>query len=133
VASYKVIGFNKASGSITISFAENMAPISVDIPLNEMGVYITGDELDSYIQGFIPTWHLERVNKITAGIPNESDIEALVELPESTEEIRLEESPEVTANIAMWQQLETERQIAKVLVKFGLLAEDPTVINMSTL
>jgi hypothetical protein len=40
---------------------------------------------------------------------------------------------EVNANLNMWQQIETEKQIAKVLVKFGILTENPTIIQTSTL
>jgi hypothetical protein len=135
MATYKIIGFDKTNGSITVSFDENMAPLNVDVPLNDQGAYITGTELDTYIQGFIPTWHLDRISKIAAGVSNESAIEALVEAVPSVE-IPLEgteASVIADGNIAMWQQLETEKQIAKALVKFGVLAEDPTIIQTSTL
>lgn len=125
MTNYKVTKFNKISGSLTVVFDEKMAPLNIDIPLNDDGNYIMGDELDLYIKGFIPTWHLERINKISAGIPNESDIEALVE--QSTEASLEEPLPTDAPTIAdEWQQQEVEKQIAKTLIKFGVLTEDPT-------
>ena len=131
---YKIIGFDKTSGVLTISFADNMAPIGIDVPLDDAGLYITGQELDTYVQGFIPTWHLERINKISAGIANESEIEALVEvLPTVEQTVTSEQQTQTDENIAMWTQLEQERQIAKILVKFGLLEQDPTQISTTSL
>lgn len=131
MANYKIVGFDKSSGVITVSFDNNMAPLGIDVPLNEQGLYITGTELDTYIQGFIPTWHLERINKIAAGIPNETQIAALVEIT-SQNEAQLNEI-EINNNVVHWAEIEAEKQIAKVLVKFGLLTEDLTQINQTTL
>lgn len=36
-------------------------------------------------------------------------------------------------NAAMWQQIELEQKIAKALVKFGVLQEDPTDISITKL
>jgi len=135
MANYKIIGFEKTTGLITINFDPNMAPLTIEVPLNEQNNYITGIELDTYIQGFVPTWHLDRINKIANGISNEADIEALVEVLPFTEPSAEEDitTSEVNANLNMWQQIETEKQIAKVLVKFGILTENPTIIQTSTL
>jgi len=135
MANYKIIGFEKTTGVIIISFDPNMAPLTIEVPLNEENNYITGTELDTYIQGFVPTWYLDRINKIANGISNEADIQALVEVTPPTEPISEEEikTSEVNANLDMWQQIETEKQIAKVLVKFGLLAEDPTAFKVTQL
>lgn len=134
MTTYKIIGFDKTTGVISIQFDEKMAPLSIDVPLNEQGLYITGDELDQYIKGFIPTWHLERVSKIAAGIPNAPEIEALVEPPEPVEISEAATQQVATdMNVEMWQQHEMESQIAKILMKFGVLQEDPTSINVTTL
>lgn len=133
MVNYKIIGFDKTIGSIVVSFDEKMAPLAIDVPLNEEGLYITGEELDTYIKGFIPTWHLDRVAKISAGVANENEIEALVQPVVQDGVSLLSGTPEVDANIAMWQQLETEKTIAKALVKFGVLQSDPTEIQTTTL
>ena len=36
-------------------------------------------------------------------------------------------------NLAMWQQIELEQKIAKALVKFGVLQEDPTAVAVTSL
>lgn len=132
MAAYKIISFDKSSGAIAVSFDDKMAPISIDVPLDENGLYITGDELDTYIQGFIPTWHLDRVNRIAAGVPNESDIEALV-TPVVVEELALQDVKQIDDGLRMWQEFEAEKQIARVLLKFGVIQEDPTKIPVATL
>lgn len=127
---YKIIGFSKDTGSLVIKFDPNMAPISVDVPLDEQGSYIVGEALDTYIKGFLPVWHLERIAKIKNGVPNEGQLESLIEedtFPAPASTI----SEEEIANQKMWEQLEFERRVAKALVKFGVLAEDPTIIPVS--
>ena len=127
MAAYKIIGFSKETGAITVLFDEKMAPLSIDVPLNEDGLYITGGELDTFIKGFIPTWHLERVNKIAAGIANDGDIEALVEKLPVVEVSPEQPTPGVSTDVDQWQQQETEKLIAHALVKFGLLKEIPAL------
>lgn len=124
---YKIVAFDKQTGSLSIIFDERMAPLNVDIPLDEQGNYITGEELNTYINGFIPTWHLDRVSKIASGIPNEAAIEALVEpiIPvDATDPVQ---AAQVINDTLTWQQEESEKQIAKVLVKYGLITEDQVV------
>jgi hypothetical protein len=134
MTTYKIIGFDKTTGVISIQFDEKMAPLAIDVPLTDQGLYITGEELNQYIEGFIPTWHLDRFNKIASGIPNEAAIESLVEPPAPVEISEVATQQVVTdMNIEMWQQHEMESQIAKILVKFGVLQEDPTAINVTTL
>jgi hypothetical protein len=130
---YKIISFDSSNGSIVIKFSENMSPVSVDLPLNENGLYITGEELDEYLKGFIPTWHIERLARIQAGVANASDIEALVETePEETtaQEILTEQD---IANAQMWGQIEFEKQLGAALVKFGLLESNPSTIPVANI
>lgn len=127
MTTYKIIDFNKAQGSVIVRFADNMAPLNIDVPLTENGTYITGAELDEYIKGFIPTWHLDRINQIAAGVSNEAQIEALVQ-PETinTEINNQSETNQIAQSLENWQQIQAEKVIAKALVKFGLLQSDPT-------
>lgn len=86
MATYSIIGFNKDMGQLLVRFHPDMSPVAVDVPI-ENGQYITGSALDAYIQGFIPVWHIERLETIKSGISNEASIEALVTpepAPEST-------------------------------------------------
>lgn len=126
---YKVIAFDKGIGNITVSYDDDFAPVSIDVPIGDDGLYLTGQALDDYIKGFIPTWHLERIAKIAAGIPNSAEIEALVEVPPAPTPAE----EEAAANAAMWAELQREKEIARALVKFGVLEKDPTEINTTIL
>lgn len=78
---YQIISFDKKNGSIQVLFLnnnENVGIWNIDIPLNDDGNYITGEELEQRIMSQYPSWVIERNNKIFAGIPNEAEIEALV-------------------------------------------------------
>jgi len=75
---YTITNFDAATAQITMQVA-NLAPIVVDLPIDEQGNLPTGTDLDLYLSGFIPTWHLDRLNRIAAGINNASDIQALVQ------------------------------------------------------
>ena len=126
---YKILNFNEATGQLTIDFAVGMSPLIVDVPI-ENGLYITGASLDEYIKGFIPTWHLERVAQINAGVPNSSELKALESTPQEAQlpTVLTEAQQRQKENDAMWAQVKFEQNVAKALIKFGVLAEDPTVI-----
>jgi hypothetical protein len=131
---YKIVGFNEISGSLLVKFAENMQPFAVDVPLNAEGLYITGQELEQYIEGFAPTDFINRNSQIAAGIANASDIQALVvEDTQQTDDLPVVLTPEEIANQQMWRDLQFKKTIAKVLVEFGVLATDPTEIPVSNL
>ena len=132
MASYKVLEFNKNSGQLIIEFAVGVTPLAVDVPIKN-GLFITGAELDEYVQGFIPTWHLERQVQLNAGIPNASALEQLVETQSEVElpTVLTPEQEQAIENEAMWAQVEFERKVAAVLIKFGVLTSDPTNIPVS--
>ena len=87
---YKIIAFNEATGHITIRFAD-FAPINVELPIDENGNLPVGTELDQYLVGFIPTWHLARQERLANGISNANEIASLVE-PEPVIEPTLEQT-----------------------------------------
>lgn len=127
MTTYKIIGFDKSNGVLSVKFADNMAALTIDVPINEQGEYITGEELNSYIQGFIPTWHLDRVNKIAAGIPNESAIESLVQAQPAVETAPTpQQEIQSLETVGEWQQQQAEDQIVGVLVKLGLVPQGST-------
>lgn len=134
MAHYKVLSFDKYSGSLTIQFAENVPPLNVDVPINETGLFMTGQELDQYIQGFVPTWHIDRLEKLKNGVSNVAEVEALVD---PAQEVILPSIPQVSdeelATRKMLLEIAEEQRIAKILVKFGVLTEDPTAIPNTTL
>lgn len=75
---YKIVEFNKTAGQIKITCDGLDGTILIDLPIND-GKYLEGNELDNYIRGFVPTWHIERSENIKKGIPNSDYIASLVE------------------------------------------------------
>lgn len=129
---YKIISFDQNTGSIVVRYRDDMPPVNVDVPLNDDGLFITGQELTEYINSFIPVWHLERMDRLSAGVANADQIQSLVQeeiVPAVQEEPLL--NPLEVENIKMWEQYELEKQIGNVLVKFGLVASNPAVIPVS--
>jgi hypothetical protein len=130
---YKIVNFIADEGKVEVYYSEGYPPISIDVPFTAEGLFISGQELDTYIKGFIPTWHFERLDKLKAGIPNAAELAALVEAvpPAVVSQEELLATEEANRNSAMWAQQQFESQVAKALVKFGVLNEDPTVIPVS--
>ena len=132
MAAYKILSFDENAGQLTIEFAQGVSALTIDVPIKN-GLYITGEELDTYIQGFIPTWHLERLAHINQGVTNASELKALVQQTTAVElpTVLTPEQQQAQENQAMWAELKFEKDVAKVLVKFGVLASDPTAIPVS--
>ena len=135
--SYQIYNFDKNLGSISVLFKLNdifIASYNVDIPLTENGLFISGQELDKHLLGMFPQHIIDRKNKLELGILNSVEIENLVVPLEkaASDTIPLMSDTE-KANAQMWEDYGEEKRVAKVLVKFGLLAEDPTIIPNTTL
>lgn len=132
MSTYKVLNFDEATGQLTIQVAQELSPISIDIPIKD-GLYIVGDELDAYIKGFIPVEFIERQQQINQGVPNSSEIAALVTQTAVVDvpSVKTPEQLQAEANAEMWKQLKFEQDVAKALVKFGVLQSDPTTIPVS--
>jgi DNA polymerase III sliding clamp (beta) subunit (PCNA family) len=127
---YKIISFDEASGSVVIRYREDASPISVNLPLDENGLYVTGEALDQYIRGFIPVEYFQRIDTIKAGVQNADAIKALVQ-PEPVQEITQETvitSAEEKAVAEGWEKYEFEKQVGAALVKFGLVSSNPAQI-----
>jgi len=83
--SYQIIGFNKHSGSVLVKYhydGDHIATYNVDIPLDESGLFIVGEQLDRHISGMFPLGVLDRMSKLKAGIPNADVIQSLVVQPD---------------------------------------------------
>jgi hypothetical protein len=135
--SYQIYNFDKNLGSISVLFKFNdnfIASYNVDLPLTENGLFISGQELNNYLLGMFPQHIIDRKNKLELGISNSAEIESLViPLEKAASDTTSAISDEQTSNALMWGQIEQEKNIAKALVKFGLLTEDPTIIPNTTL
>lgn len=75
---YKIRAFNEATAQIVVEF-EDLGPMAIDLVVDENGNVPEGQDLDSAIRQFLPVWHIERRQKLTAGISNADSVRALVE------------------------------------------------------
>lgn len=81
---YKIVWFNPQFGQILVEFffeGEFVERFNFDIPINDDGLFVTGDELHSMLLGFFPHAHLKRRKLLKAGIPNADAIQSLVVQP----------------------------------------------------
>lgn len=90
-----------------------------------------GESLDDVIKSFAPIglWTEVQIPVVAPAVGTSGEFEHLtadeiVETPEQIQE---------RANREMWAQTAFEQQVAKALVKFGVLTSDPTAINATTL
>jgi hypothetical protein len=134
---YQIYSFNKDLGSISVQYKNGeqvVATYNVDIPLTDAGLFITGEELNSYLLAMYPQHVIDRQNKLTAGVANVADIESLIVPLEGIEPFtNAELTEQEQANRKMWVELEEQKRIAKILVKLGVLDADPTVIPVASL
>lgn len=121
---YKIIGFDEKTGQAIISVNNDTMQFSIDVPLDNNGLFFVGEELDNYIKGFIPVDLIDRKNILESGVANAHEIYSLVEILPNEKNQQTDE---------MWQQTYLEKQIAKALVKFGVLQTNPTEIPVNTL
>lgn len=90
---YKIKTFNRSTGSILVDFV-GLGVYNIDLPISEENKYPEGEELNSFILQYAPTWVLERKQKLEAGVINADAIEALAEVQP---EVCLTPDPELDA------------------------------------
>ena len=118
---YTIKQFNPYSGQITVEFGPVAGTYSIDVPLTEDGLYVTGDALVQYINGFEPRDFIDRKQKVAAGIANSAEIAALAE---SVFEAPAEADIEAAQAAAEAQKAaELDKYIKAALIKYNLIAE----------
>lgn len=127
MSTYKIINFDEFTGQLVVEYAVGMSPLVIDVPI-ENGLYITGKKLEDYIDGFIPAWHIERMNQINNGIANKDELKALVVQNNDSAVLPTIQSIAEDSNAKMWADIEFEQKVASALVKFGILENNPTEI-----
>lgn len=131
---YKIINFDENLGSLTVKFIENSLPCIIKVPINADGFYIVGEELTKYIESHSPTTLIERNTKVAKGIPNAEELKNfVVEDKLKDTELPITSTLEQMNNQKMWEDIQYEQKIAKVLVKLGVLSSDPTKISTTYL
>jgi hypothetical protein len=61
---YTITNFFRETGQLTVKFIELDTDITIDLPIID-NKFPEGDELDSYIKGFVPIWVIERKNNLS--------------------------------------------------------------------
>jgi hypothetical protein len=115
---YVIKQFNEANGQLIVQFDPAVSPFSIDVPLTQDGLYITGEELDTYIKGFEPTDFINRGQKIAAGIANSAVLKALETepLPTQTQQTQAAEEAEEA------KAAEVEKFVMAALIKNGIIS-----------
>jgi hypothetical protein len=91
---YKIVKLDEINGQIIVR-PEGYDLVAIDLPVDSDGLVPEGDELNNYIQGFLPYYHLDRKNQLINGIKNIDAINKLVE-PEPEILVVEEQEPELT-------------------------------------
>lgn len=103
---YKIIGFDKDLGQITIS-PDGYPSFALDLPISDDGLVITGEQLDQYINGFLPyTLEIRKQTIANVGIKNFDEIIKLAEIPEIA---TVEPVVTVETDDQKWANLRSER------------------------
>lgn len=126
---YRIIKATPETGQIEVTYTNqgvDVATYAIDIPVVD-GAFLTGEALDTEIRHRSPTWLITREEEVATATGFEDIMALVTPLPKN------EPDPDAAANAAMWEQVELEKKIAKALVKFGVLNEDPTTIDVTKL
>jgi hypothetical protein len=131
---YKITNFDVNLGSLSVKFIENSLPCIIKVPINADGFYIVGEELTKYIESHSPTTLIDRNIKVAKGIPNTEELENFViENKLKDTELPITSTLQRMNNQKMWEDIQYEQKIAKVLVKLGVLSSDSTKISITYL
>ena len=119
--SYTVTRIDQDAKCMDVEFtAEGFEPIVVGVRLPTLG-----ENVDAVIKSFVPysTWNPLVIEYTHVAVGTSGSY-----VEPSPEDVQQE-----IENSKMWAKVEFEKQIAKVLVRFGVLATDPTEIPVQTL
>jgi len=126
---YQIIRATPEIGQIEVLYKEGeklLGAYAIDVPVVD-GAFLTGTALHEEIMHRAPTWATQREQEVALATGFDQIVALVQELPIEAP------TTEQQANAAMWAQVEFEKRAAKALVKFGLLASDPTEIGTTQL
>lgn len=79
----RIIGFDELACQVVVH-VDGVSPYAVDLPINEDGSTLEGEELLRYLRGFYPSQYFERKERLKNGVKNAQAVRALVNpFPES--------------------------------------------------
>jgi hypothetical protein len=119
--SYRVISVNQDANCMEVEFSADgheAVLVGVRIPLED-------EDVNQVIQSFVPTgiWF----PRTTTLASVEAGFAGVVAVTSPSQAVLTAEQA------AMWAQVNFEKQLAKALVKFGLLESDPTIVEVTQL
>lgn len=126
---YQIIKATPEIGQIEVLYKEGNKPVGVyaiDVPVVD-GAFLTGDALHEEIMHRAPVWVNQRGQEVTTA----TGFDQILSLVQPLEQDQ--PTSEQQANAEMWAQQAYEQKLAKALVKFGVLATDPTAVEVTTL
>lgn len=124
---YKITRAVANIGQIEVTYFHEgtlLGVFAIDVPV-ENGAFLSGEALHVEIMHRAPTWLINRQAEVTTATGFDLIQVEAVETPLISDDAQ--------ANAAMWEQVEFEKRIAKALVKFGVLASNPTAIDVAVL
>jgi hypothetical protein len=74
---YEIVNFNEETCSVLVKYG-TFPEVNIELPINDLGLLPTGEELDIYITGMLPRAYVERMKHIGKGVNNLEDIKKLV-------------------------------------------------------
>jgi hypothetical protein len=74
---YSIVGFDSETAELSV-LVDTFPIIIIKLPVDEEGKVPEGNELDAYINGFLPHTHFQRLEQIKKGVANIDAIKALV-------------------------------------------------------
>ncbi len=126
---YRIIKAIPEIGQIEVTYTNqgtDVATYAIDVPVVD-GSFLTGEALDAEIRHRSPTWLLAREEEVKTAVGFDQIVALVSSTPQTPQDA------DTLANQNMWMQVQFEKQIAKALVKFGVLQSDPTLIETTQL
>ena len=120
--SYRVVNINQEANCMDVEYsAEGYEPVLVGVRIP-----LADENVDEIIKSFVPigTWFPRTTELATVEAGHVGVMS--VSTP-------LYADPAAAENMQMWMQVRFEQQVAKALVKFGVLQSDPTEIGVTQL
>lgn len=74
---YRIVQFNQSTGQIVVEWHPDFPRVAIDLPIDANNKFPEGQDLDTYISGFVPVWELERREKLKS-VANTDAILALL-------------------------------------------------------
>jgi hypothetical protein len=129
---YQIVSAKAEIGQIEVLYKQDglaVAVYAIDVPIVS-GAFLTGSELDAEIKRRAPVWINARKQELANATGFDKIAALVVPLSNST----TPENDDVNVkNTEMWEQIEFDKKVAAALVKFNVLAVDPTKIEVSIL